>query len=413
MKRRSLFFVVMAMAAGAGAAGAVACASDVESLTGAPDTGTYLPDGAVDAPQSDGGDTSDGGDAGPCTDCEYFPETCTPEAFCPAGLFDPKTPQGGGALLPLATTINAIAARGPNDLWVAGTVGNVARFDGTSWAPSNLGTDESMQLLWLFDSGELVFSTSILRFFLNGVDAPDGGTVAPMAGGWRAVQLPINQYTSYASVNLVTSVSTAPGAQWTWISMWSSPSTGLSRMRRLPDGTFALEPYGPTAISSHSKFITGVHGHSPDVVWAVGEQGVAFRMTNADGDKPTMDPKSDVFDSHTSNQLNGVWAPSDSDAWAVGAGTILHYTAGSPVAEIIQGVPANVTFRAVTGTSNSDIWAVGDAAVVYHYDGQAWARVNVAGLGGRRPELRAVHAIAPGKVWVGGKGIILSLGGGA
>jgi hypothetical protein len=270
-----------------------------------------------------------------------------------------------------------------------------------------------MQLLWLFDSGELVFGSSILRFFLNGLGAPDGGTVTPMDGGWAGVQLPVADYNAYSSVNLVTSLSTAPGAQWTWISMWSSPSTGLSRMRRLPDGTFAIEPYGSAASSSNSKFMTGVHGHSPDVVWAVGQKGFAFRMTGADGDAPTMDLNRDVFDSQTANQLNGVWAPSDTEAWAVGAGTICHYSAGSRLAEIVQDIPPNVRLRAVTGTSNSDIWAVGDAAVVYHYDGQVWSRVKVAGLGARRPDLSAVHALAPGKVWIGGKGIILSLGGGA
>lgn len=408
MKRRS-FFAGTAIAAGAAGAGVLACATSVESLYEPSDTSTYVPESVVDG----SGDGGDAGDAEPCTDCEDFPQLCTPDALCPAGLFDPNTPKGGDRLLPLATTINAIAARGPNDLWVAGTVGKVARFDGKSWAPANLGTDESMQLLWLFDSGELVFGSSILRFFLKGLETPDGATVTPTDAGWNGVQLSSEQYGSYHSVNIVTSVSTAPGAQWTWISMWSTPATGLSRMRRLVDGTFAIEPYGPDTIFSNSNFITGVHGHSPDVVWAVGEKGIAFRMTGADGDAPTMDTRSDVFDSQTANQLNGVWAPSDSDAWAVGAGTIVHYKVGSHVAEVVQNIPANVNLRAVTGTSSSDIWAVGDAAVVYHYDGQAWSRVKVAGLGARRPDLRAVHAVAPGTVWIGGKGIVLSLGGGA
>jgi len=408
MKRRS-FYVATAIAAGIAGTGVIACATDVDALYEAPDASAPVPEPVVDASAPE----SDASDAEPCADCELFPKSCTPDAFCPAGLFDPNTLEGGDGFFPIATTINSIAARGPNDLWVAGTLGRVARFDGTSWTITSVGTDEAMQLLWLFDSGEVIFGKSILRLFMKGLDAPSGATVTALQEGWSGVSLRPAQYSSYRTVNLVTSLSTAPGAQWTWISMWSTPATGLSRVRRLPDGTFTIEPYGPSTIFSNSKFITGVHGHSPDVVWAVGEMGIAFRMTGADGATPTMNSRDDVFDSLSTNQLNGVWAPSDSDAWAVGAGTIAHFTVGSHAAELVRDIPADVNLRAVSGTSSSDIWAVGDEAVVYHYDGQAWSRVKVAGLGARRPDLSAVHAIAPGKVWIGGKGILLSLGGGA
>ncbi len=407
MKPRS-FFTVTAIASGIALPGVLACATDVQAIYEAPVSSAPVPEPVVDASV----DGSVAVDADTCADCEQFPEVCTPDALCPAGLFDANAPKGGQRSFPLSTMINAIASRGPNDVWVAGAVGNIARFDGTSWAASDLGTQESMELFWLQDSGELVFGASVLRHFLHGLDAHSGSTVTPMAGGWNAASLPAAQFRNFRTVTTVTGLSTAPGAEWTWLSMWATSTTGLSRMRRSSSGTIEIQPQVPAAISYKGDVVFGVHGHSPEVVWAVGARGLAFRLTGADGASPALDAVNDVFETQTGNNLNGIWAPSDADAWAVGAGTIAHYTAGTPLAERVEGIPADVTLHAVHGTSSSDIWAVGDEAVVYHYDGTAWSRVKVAGLGVRRPDLRAVHAIAPGTVWIGGRGIILSLGGG-
>ena len=90
---------------------------------------------------------------------------------------------------------------------------------------------------------------------------------------------------------------------------------------------------------------------------------------------------------------------------------IRHYT-GDPLAEdFISDVSETINLNAVAGTSSSDVWAVGDAGVVLHYDGKSWSRMSVAGLGGRRPDLTAVWMSGPGKPWIGGQGVVLSLGG--
>ena len=108
--------------------------------------------------------------------------------------------------------------------------------------------------------------------------------------------------------------------------------------------------------------------------------------------------------------LNGVWAVSDTEAWAVGAqGTIIHNVGAAFDWEVAQ-VPTRAHLYAVAGSSSSDIWAVGDQGVVLHYDGTTWSRVKVAGMGPRRPDLRAVWVPEPGKVWIGGQGVLLSLG---
>jgi hypothetical protein len=151
-----------------------------------------------------------------------------------------------------------------------------------------------------------------------------------------------------------------------------------------------------------------IHGASPGVVWAVGSKGSASRITGADDESPVVE----TFNSLTWNQLRGVWAVSDDEAWAVGAtGTIRLFRRGSLAAEVADGIPPSMNLRAISGSSSSDVWAVGDSGVVLHYDGTAWSRVRIAGLGRRRPDLTAVWMASAGHLWVGGEGVILSLGG--
>ena len=98
--------------------------------------------------------------------------------------------------------------------------------------------------------------------------------------------------------------------------------------------------------------------------------------------------------------------------WAVGTvGTIRRCRGDVHLWEAVDDVPTNEALNAVWGTSASDIWAVGDAGVVLHYDGARWSRVKVAGLGVARPDLYSVWSPAPGHVWIGGQGVVLSLGG--
>jgi len=151
-----------------------------------------------------------------------------------------------------------------------------------------------------------------------------------------------------------------------------------------------------------------IHGSSPDELWAVGRRGATFHVTGAQSETPTIT----AFDSRTVAELDGVWAASPTDAWAVGgAGTIRHYTGGAVSWDVVDDVPTDEDLHAVWGTSSADVWAVGDGPTVLHYDGATWSRVEVAGLGQRRPNLFSVWTASPGHVWIGGDGVILSLGG--
>ena len=85
---------------------------------------------------------------------------------------------------------------------------------------------------------------------------------------------------------------------------------------------------------------------------------------------------------------------------------------GDPyVFDAYNEVPTKQHLRVIAGSSPSDIWIGGDEGTVFHFDGTAWSRVKVAGLGGRRPRLERIWIPSPGKVWIAGRGTLLSLGG--
>ncbi len=399
MKMRRLAFAAGAMACASMAALVAACATTSPAGEPAPQEGVPVPDGGLDG-NMDGED----GDAAACTDCEYFLETCQPDVFCPHGPFEPST--AGGAF-DRRTQINAIRGRSASDVWVAGALGGLAHFDGTSWRRSDPGTQDSMRALWLRDSEEV----ALLRLefvYTRGASLPDAGV---SAGGWTR-QEPASLPAEYeAAASIFESGWGATGAEWFWVatrrhSNAIEPTSGLWRLRRLPSGE--LEAGVGLRTAEFRGQMTAVHGASPDVLWSVGLEGATVRITGAQGDTPTFE----TFNSQTWDALNGVWAASASEAWAVGArGTIRHYTGDPTFLDVVSDVPTTQTLRAVWGSSPSDIWVVGDGAVILHYDGTSWTRVKIAGLGARRPDLTTVWVAGKGQVWTGGHGVVLSLGG--
>ncbi|MDF2693762.1 MAG: hypothetical protein K0S65_2145, partial [Labilithrix sp.] len=141
------FLVVTALSGGAIATVLLlACASDTPVLAEQPPAPAPLPDGATDAVAEDA-------DAGPCADCEYFPETCGGDVLCTNGLFTPNGENG----LDMRAQINVVRGRSSSDVWAIGALGAAAHFDGTSWTRSDLGRRETLRALWLRSSAEVAF----------------------------------------------------------------------------------------------------------------------------------------------------------------------------------------------------------------------------------------------------------------
>lgn len=380
--------------------GVAACAS---TETGAPAPGEDSNNVPATPPAADSGADSGAevepeADAGPCADCQYFPSTCSPDVLCPNGPFA-SSPSDDS--LPATAQINAIRGRSVSDVWAAGTSGSFAHFDGTSWTRVDLGTLETLNALWLREYEDVALAQ------MSRVYTHDVGTAPPNVE-WPLTELPYDWESFQARL---TSAWSASGSPWLWCTTLSwSPTTGLWRMRRLPSGELELQAGVSSATCSGAgcTLMTSIHGISANELWAVGDKGSAVHVLDADGDTPSVK----AFNTQTRNTLNGVWVASASDVWAVGTmGTIRHYTGDPLLWDVASDVGTRADLRAVFGSSSADVWAVGDGGLVLHYDGKSWSRVAIAGLGRRRPNLTTVWVPAPGHVWVGGEGVILSLGG--
>ncbi|MBX3220495.1 MAG: hypothetical protein KF795_08255 [Labilithrix sp.] len=360
-------------------------------------------------PATDGG--LDAGDAAVCTkDCEYYPDECTEDALCMASLFDPDPSMG----LDLRTGIHALVARSPNDGWLAGAAGTVARFDGTSWKPMETGTQHSFYGFWLLDGAEVAFDDP-RRLYTRGLDVHADAGVEPTADGWSRfapATIPIEWTRDIMRVETTWS---HPGSRNLFVGARSShpsgaPAGGLWRLRYSSvDNAFAFDSLTRNlCVVVPCREVSGLHGLSANEVWAVGPRGAAFRVTDAESETPTLTG----FNTLTVYALRGVWAAAPNDVWAVGSsGTVRRYRGDPRFWEVYEDLPTTQHLSAIAGSSPNDIWVAGDEGTVFHYDGKAWERVKVAGLGGRRPRFERIWVPSPGKVWIAGQGALVSLGG--
>lgn len=383
-----------------------ACATN-DTAVGAADPAQVIAPPGPPLPADAEADVTADAEVDACVDCEFFPETCSDDVLCQDGPFDSNVPGG----LDPRTQINVVRGRSASDVWAVGALGAMAHFDGTSWTRSNADATQSMLALWLRGSSEISLGT-LDTIYTRGLDAPDAGP--PSDGGWISRTGPVAPSDVVNVLARFTYAWGAEGGDWLWCTTTAIATgftEGLRRVRISPStGEFEIQsvlPYGICSSLPCSQ-LTNIHGFGSNDIWAVGMKGSAVRIGSAESDSPTMK----VFNTQTWNALNGVWAESESEAWAVGAqGTIRRYRGDPVLWDVVTNVPTNGDLRAVWGSSSSDVWAVGDDALVLHWDGTSWSRVKIAGLRGRRPNLTTVWTSAPGHVWIGGQGVILSLGG--
>ena len=351
-------------------------------------------DAGVDA--LEGTDGGDGGDAGPtetdggCSDCAWFPASCSKGALCTVSVdaLDPRT------------VLFAFDVHG-DEVTAVGSYGSVVDFTSGSWRRSGVGTPDTLRGIARL-GGDVWAASSVEGVFIR--EASGGAT------GWTEHQAGGPTYFYWNNLP-VTDLFSEPTGTWVWATtatscapLYSSEGVGLVRLRRQPDWLeleTVIQNRPPMSTCLTMNALDGAGG----TLWVAGDKGVLYKVTDLEASPPVVT----LERSETSRSLLGVWAEPTGHVFVVGKdGTVQHRPPGGVFAPLGEGVPP-VAYHAVRGTSATDVWIAGEDATVMHYDGQRWTRVPIAGLGDRRPTLRAIAAIAPDRVWVAGDNVLLGL----
>ncbi|AKU93796.1 hypothetical protein AKJ09_00460 [Labilithrix luteola] len=347
--------------------------------------------GCSSSDSSGTGDSLDGGtDAGPTdassaeVDAEGGVPTCN-ASFCRTSLPDLS-----------GVAINASWAVSESDVWVGGSGGFVAHFDGTSWTRVKSGT----------------------RASIFGITAGADGTVWGANGGYTLLKL--NRAANGAPEN----VRLGNNAIFDGISASGSelfmagaliPEAGdtvhanMWRFGAHPDGGVpSVVPISPPCPGRNDpgERCTKLHGvwaESAQRQWFVGEAGKVYLTDSSP--RPDGEPIRFIeMNSSSLRTLKAIWGFGSNDVWAVGIqGVIRHWTGGDPKVDAWHVVPSPVTrdLLALWGSRPDDIWAVGDQGVVIHWDGSSWTEREIPYAEDRRPRFYTVTA-AGDDVWIGG-----------
>jgi hypothetical protein len=169
------------------------------------------------------------------------------------------------------------------------------------------------------------------------------------------------------------------GRDWTTIfeteqfDLWSVWSASSEVFAAYDGGIlhFKNDKWDEIAFDAESELaLFDISGSSVDNVIAVGRDGTILHY---DGEHLVR------MESDTTEQLEGVWVGSATDAYAVGkSGTILHYD-GDKWLKMDSGTPMEL--NEVWGSSPDDVYAVGGSEtergyVIVHYDGAEWKTIG-------------------------------------
>ncbi len=236
----------------------------------------------------------------------------------------------------------AIGGTGPDDLWIVGDGGEIARWHGHKLerivAAHPLGRSVVIDdELWTTSGGQ------VARYRNGEITTERTGV------GWAA--------DVWGTVDDVWAVGNESSPQ---------PSGQIARRQH---GRWRVvdKPPGVGALFA-------IWGSGPNDVWAAGNQILHF-----DGHDWERAP---VFPTEL---LTAIWGTGRDDVWVVGENTSFHYD-GHAWAQVLVGG------NAVWGTRRDDVWIVGDGFAI-HWDGRAWRRELVA------PGLRAITGTARDDIW--------------
>ena len=375
------------------------CSSDPDTKTDtATDAGADAQVGADSLPAVDGGDGAGGegvvvGDAGP-------------QEVTSSGFLTPR-------LLRFDEDLHAAWGTDPSDVWVVGKKGRILHWNGKTLAPRASGTSADLFAVGGFHAQDVYFAGNGVILQWNGTQISDVTPPEHKTAVFRAMHA-------------------APGGP----SLYVAGDNGVIVRRN--QGVWTTE-VTPTPLN-----LRGIWAAGSGVVWAVGEQGQALKLSGgswsataipkagktlrvvtaspdgrffAAGDGGFLGVTSTgVWEATAGNDLKnrnlaGLWARSDSEAWAIGdEGALLQFSPGNKkwdLAEIAGTYMKTQSFSAMWGAQGKNAAAfavaVGQLGAGVRFDGEKWLDWRAE----TSADLRAVASADDGALYACGDGGLL------
>jgi hypothetical protein len=230
-------------------------------------------------------------------------------------------------LPPTMMRLNGVWASGPEEVWVAGEAGLVARRTAGNWMVVPSGSTATITGVWGSGPSDVWFvgnGNTALRW--------NGSAIAPASAGITTDLLAVSgsSATDVWAVGLSGSIYRLTGSSWT------------RQMQNHGDAT-----------------LFSVWAGSSSDVWAVGSNSTALHF----------DGISWARLNHPLASAQGVWGAADNQVWTVGRATaggggIAHFDGNTW--DVIAS-PTGPLLQAVHGRAADDIWAVGGNGIILRY----------------------------------------------
>jgi hypothetical protein len=345
--------------------------------------------------------------------------------------------------LDLSSTIQLTGIWGtsPEDLWVVGGNGTIARHDGGAWTSYPSGTSAQLQAVWGSsprDVWAVGSNGTILHFDGSGwsrsPSSPDAFSSYTAIWGssddaqWIVGPSGISAYDGDRAIRFATVMG---GTGVGYGSIWGTRADdvvavgGNGRIAEYDGGAWRDVP-SPTA-----ELLFSVWGHSERMV-AIGEGSFGVERSgddiwrtlalqggagsartaiwgSADDDFWVASPLSGVLGHLVGDQwtvlntqafMSALWGSSSDDIWGTGIGSVYHYDG---ISWDVVPIGDDVELGTIAGCSASEVWAAGKRGALYRYDGRDWS----PRASGTDVDLHGLRC-SPGGVWiVGDTGTVL------
>ncbi|HVN71142.1 MAG TPA: Ig-like domain-containing protein [Desulfomonilia bacterium] len=267
--------------------------------------------------------------------------------------------QGFSVTTPTAQNLKALWGISDRNVFSAGDLGTILKFDGSSWAPQTSGTVFDLRALWVGPSG-----TGFTAF-----SAGTSGTILSNSGsGWNQALSPTDN-----NINAI----------------WGS---SVSNVFAVGDQGVILHFDGNTWSEMASTGTAGINlfsvwGISGNNVYAGGIDGNLFHFNGSAWLTVSGIP--------TTEDIKAIWGSSASDIFLAGTfGDIIHFDGQQWT---LQDSADGFSLNALWGDSSGDVFAAGQTGKILHFDGTSWTEITPLGISFEN--INAIWGSPSGKVF--------------